>query len=552
MGFVNNGASSSSSGNNKNNDQKNESKAKMRRRLSRSLSFRLQDNEDDFEVDRDQNDADGDNQIALAVAPLDHIVLGEFEVTYSPPNYGYNYGDNNIFRHEIPAEGRRMYVVDNNDNHYRRGKKPKTEKYLNHFQLTYRSLAEGERLLYYHPMLSYEVTKLFPHVCNSEGVTSECIFWFKATVQGGGSYKLVLQVRWPNADFASLETPEAIEEKFVGMYWANGGRPFKFQGESAVLENIEDGTTCLIEDLKIPPTFDIIPCPQPDTPFALELYDYQLRTLAWMQGIEDGEPALFYAPNVVKLNDDHFIDIDERTFGSAKELLTEDKNVYSGIIADKPGVGKTITTVALLHTRQFDDENYLYTLKNDRIRSRATLILAPNNICEQWVQEIKKCLGDTVSVLQIKGKAQYVATSLEDVLTHDIVVVSYSFLANGVYKGAKNTGRELSNYTRKFNFEEKPEDIKTFVEGRKKGDYAFTWVHFHRVVCDEFHEISDKGSAIRLQLLEMSADYMWGLTGTPRLESTETVVKFADYLNIDATSNWLHPDFEAHRFILQR
>ncbi|TPX56319.1 hypothetical protein CcCBS67573_g09366 [Chytriomyces confervae] len=365
-----------------------------------------------------------------------------------------------------------------------------------------------------------------------------------------------LHVRWRDNDIESLKTPEALRFEFVQMYWANGGAPFAVvENELVWTHTAEGGMDSTISTLAVPATFDIVPCAGPSEPFALQLFDYQLRTLAWMQGVEDGEQSLFYAPNLFPVDDgagDMWFDMRSKSFIKRDIDAQQPRNVTSGIIADKPGVGKTITTLALCHSRPFEDQDFLYSMHKDMFRSKATLILVPNNIADQWEQEIRKCLGDSVSVIQLKGKANYTKTSMQDILTCDFLIVSYQFLVNKFYRGAKESGRYLSNYGRNFDLDNSAAGRQKFVTSRKKGDFSLTWCHFHRIVCDEFHEVLEKQNAIKDQVLQLSADFLWGLTGTPTFDSMHVICKYADFLNLDASKTWLAPQLEMFRFIQNR
>ncbi|KAJ3252456.1 hypothetical protein HDU77_005119 [Chytriomyces hyalinus] len=366
---------------------------------------------------------------------------------------------------------------------------------------------------------------------------------------------LELRVRWPDNNLDSLKTEKALKDLIIQTYWANGGIPFIYSGLDHVWTHLaEGGISCTLSTLRVPATFDIVPCEGPQAPFALTLYDYQLRTLAWMQGIEDGEQSLFYAPNLFPVDDglgDTLFDAEWKRFKSSKSNCEaiQSRNAQCGIIADKPGVGKTITTLALCHSRPFEMQDYLYSMHKGLFRSKATLILVPNNIASQWEDEIRKCLGDTVTVIQLKGKAAYVKTFLEDVLTADFVIVSYQFLINENYRGARYEGRRLTDCPTQLDLQNSATDRETFVSNRV-GGFAFTWCHFHRIICDEFHEIlASKKEGIREQVKQLSSDFLWGLTGTPTFDSMDTVWKYADLLHL---SGWVVPRVEAFRFIQNR
>ncbi|KAI8835252.1 SNF2 family N-terminal domain-containing protein [Chytriomyces cf. hyalinus JEL632] len=390
----------------------------------------------------------------------------------------------------------------------------------------------------------------------NRGGTFNVLLKLTQNTQDESLIDIELHIRSQNNDIEALKTQDALKSEYVQMYWANGGVPvIVVNNEYVWTHTAEGGVDSTISTLAVPATFDIVPCIGPSQPFALTLFDYQLRTLAWMQGIEDREPSLFYAPNLFPVEDgagDMWFDATSKTFLKVDVEAQQSRNVTSGIIADKPGVGKTITTLALCHSRPFEDTDYLYSLHNNLFRSKATVILVPNNIADQWEQEIRKCLGDSVSVIQMKGKANYTKTSLLDVLTCDFVILSYQFLVNGAYRGAKENGRHLSNYGRNLDLENSAADREKFVTGRKNGDFAFTWCHFHRIVCDEFHEVLEKQHAVRDQVLHLSADFLWGLTGTPTFTSMGVISRYADFLNLDATNKWVTPQLEMFRFIQNR
>ncbi|KAJ3093017.1 DNA helicase rad5 [Physocladia obscura] len=371
--------------------------------------------------------------------------------------------------------------------------------------------------------------------------------------------KQVIDIYWPRSRIADLKLPSIIANEFVKMFWANCTNPMvvsNFEKRPWIMFPNQD-----LQTFKVPDTFDILPCEQLKAPFALQLYDYQLRTLAWMQGIEDGEESLFYAPNIVDLTGSNteygnfeFLDLNSNLneFKTGSDWKKE-RTVRGGIIADKPGVGKTITTLALCHTRPFDEfpEEHQFSVhpESGLFISKATVILAPNNIVNQWAEEVHKCFGDTASVIQIKGKRDLLGSKFSDILvTHDYVIISYQFLVNPNYRGFYESGRYLSNFGKNRNFDD-PDDCEKFVTNHRN-DYAFTWIHFHRLVCDEFHEVTDKSVNIRNQVKEMTATYQWGLTGTPRLESSRVVRQFADFLDLDA--EWNFGDLEAMRFIQHR
>ncbi|KAJ3130712.1 DNA helicase rad5 [Physocladia obscura] len=389
-----------------------------------------------------------------------------------------------------------------------------------------------------------------------------------------GKANFAMDIYWHNPEKIKIPTKKGFDF-FIQKFRDNNHQPFNVLYVSSLSEvngkdiNPRDPTI-------IPDTFDIMPCTQLEKPYALKLYDYQLRTLGWMQAIEDESDDYYYSAGAVKVEDNQYYVFNDNS--NHGDLLSFDQvklikpTVRSGIIAvsfyfqflrllinlsklqDKPGVGKTITTLALCHTRPFKNLDYLYSLSvNELYKSRATAIFVPNNICNQWTAEIKKCFGSSINSLEIKGKKQYEETSMKQILEADIIIVSYNFLMNDSYIGkrATGTGRSLKKHAPTVNFSDSIEARK-FVESCNGGNWAFTWINFHRIVCDEFHEITDKNTGISGQLLTLSANSMWGLTGTPKLDNTHVIKKFAEFLNIKMSSRYYNEQFDAIQFILNR
>ncbi|KAJ3103032.1 hypothetical protein HK100_004267 [Physocladia obscura] len=406
---------------------------------------------------------------------------------------------------------------------------------------------------------------------------------------------LVLKVYCLKADLDSSEIVGDSGDYFIQEYRKHGILEVYAVSSLNELESRADAKINLTE-MAIPNTFDIAAAEQPPAPFLLNLYVYQLRTLAWMHGIEDSEDWCFYSPRAFKITDDKFFvskTILSSDNGICGEFETTDSARYfcpslrSGIIADKPGVGKTIATLALCSTRPCTDPEYLYKIKNNRLRSRATAIFVPNNVCAQWILETQKCFGPknkSIKIIEIKGKRQFEATTLKDILECDIVVISNNFFSNQNYFGFKVENRKLescapagmlptakNNGATGDNDDDKGESeddemvsekqqqkqqavTSKFVKslGKKAGvggRYAFTWIHFHRIVYDELHEIGDKPNGIKLHFPLMSADALWGLTGTPKIEASTTIAKFARVLKVGLFEN---DDESAHQVMRRR
>jgi len=163
------------------------------------------------------------------------------------------------------------------------------------------------------------------------------------------------------------------------------------------------------------------------------LFPKQARVLHWMQQqeagqsftIEEAEEAIIPA------------------LGWRAEVRAEaDITVRGGICADHPGFGKTITSLALIHSNLSDGTDIATDLRtrqtkdsgtNGLIPTKATLIVAPNTLIKQWASEIRIKLGYTQGVLTVIGQRDLDRHTIKDFEHAKIVLVSRSFLGNEIY-----------------------------------------------------------------------------------------------------------------------
>jgi site-specific DNA-cytosine methylase len=164
------------------------------------------------------------------------------------------------------------------------------------------------------------------------------------------------------------------------------------------------------------------------------LFPKQALVLHWMQQqelgrsftVEDAEEAIVPA------------------LGWRAEVRAEtDIKVRGGICADHPGFGKTITSLALIHSNLNDGTDIAADLRKRQttengtsglIPTRATLIVAPNTLIEQWASEIKDKLGYTqnelIKVSILKNLDNY---TIEHFKKAKVVLVSRAVLGNEGY-----------------------------------------------------------------------------------------------------------------------
>ncbi|KAJ5084094.1 C-5 cytosine methyltransferase [Penicillium alfredii] len=208
--------------------------------------------------------------------------------------------------------------------------------------------------------------------------------------------------------------------------------------------------------------------------FRQPLRNEQLRSLAWMmsQEAEDIEPF-----------------VEEETEEAVLPLMpwraeakvTMPKTIRGGVLADEVGYGKTAIILALIDA-QFESDKSRQAAPDDTelIPSNATLIVVPGNVFSQWDSEIGKFLDDQYHVLCIGTHAKLANTSIHEIQTADIILLSWAILKSPSYYSAmqhftgtprapEKAGRNFDNW-----FQDAHSSLKDRVNKlRKEGPEAF-------------------------------------------------------------------------------
>lgn len=256
--------------------------------------------------------------------------------------------------------------------------------------------------------------------------------------------------------------------------------------------------------------------------FSLKLRDYQLRTISWMKEIESPKPSesnsiinCFYKDDdtcflKVKLgHSPYYLSIGgpRKISESSETPNRKPLRLYGGILADNTGSGKTVTMLGMIYSSPFNK-----AVKKERLRktgklsktylpSRANLIICPSNIYKQWLSEAKKC-NPNFKIIGFSTIHDHRKVSWKDMIDADIIVVSYQFLKNGSYSSIDDATPEMA---RDYYY--------------VKGAVRLSRIHYHRLILDEFHELEQTNKDIIGFVQNLHADYVWGLTGTPKLNN---------------------------------
>ncbi|KAK4333158.1 hypothetical protein RTBOTA2_001878 [Rhodotorula toruloides] len=115
----------------------------------------------------------------------------------------------------------------------------------------------------------------------------------------------------------------------------------------------------------------------------------------------------------------------------AEAKATREVEIRGGVVADAVGYGKTAITLALIASRQEADEDL--PEETDRVPIKATLIVVPKHLVNQWKDEVKKFTKPAFAVITIQSQGDLKKYTIKDFQEVDIVIVAESLFTSGPY-----------------------------------------------------------------------------------------------------------------------
>jgi SNF2 family DNA or RNA helicase len=358
----------------------------------------------------------------------------------------------------------------------------------------------------------------------------------------------------PNLDFlTSVCRYHAMYEKSRKM---NGKIATVIGNSNSVVENIIQHVSN-----KVGETID----PIIENPSFLNctLYNYQKRSVNWMLEREKQMREINYNLNDEIVFGDYHYDIVRQIF--CKNTDRKIMNFNGGALIDEVGLGKTIqmTTVSVVN----QPTNNSYYQINNRLFSRATLIICPNQLCGQWKREIEKMVSSNLTIISILTKVHFDKYTYQDILDADFVIISSAFLENKCYIDKITKGISTNkNYLKSTEFNVKT--LATQIDKMGEDIYNNPLIFFetnvnilalywHRIVIDEFHEIFtvDKFKHVGNILPIFKATYKWAVTGTPFDKNSICLLKMLDFItgfknnyeakifNVEQITNYMKDNF---------
>ncbi|KAF3580403.1 hypothetical protein DY000_02028931 [Brassica cretica] len=158
-------------------------------------------------------------------------------------------------------------------------------------------------------------------------------------------------------------------------------------------------------------------------------------------------------------------------------------NCLGGILADDQGLGKTISTIALILLQKLKSQS-----KPRSRRSGGTLVVCPASVVRQWAKELddKVSLQHKLSVLVYHGSKR--TNDPVELAKYDVVVTTYALVTNEV-----------------------PQNSQSNIQFSG----ALARVRWLRVVLDEAQTIKNHKTLVAKACSRLNAKRRWCLSGTP-------------------------------------
>lgn len=199
-----------------------------------------------------------------------------------------------------------------------------------------------------------------------------------------------------------------------------------------------------------------------------------------------------------------------------------DLNGAKGLLSDEMGLGKTIEIIALmlLNKRKLTSPSTFVAQDNKTIRrSNITLIICPNPLLDQWINEIDMHTDNgRIKCFNYKGyqdiTQRFQTTNIEEIvnilLKYDLIITTYKVINLEIHYAKYNAN--LRSRRRRNN---SSNDDTT--NNGPKYDYSspLSLIQFWRIILDEVQMLKSDNTQIAKCTSLLHRIHTWGVSGTP-------------------------------------
>lgn len=414
------------------------------------------------------------------------------------------------------------------------------------------STVQGKKLVFSHKLTGPDVEDMVPHLSLAtrepafdKSKPGQLLCSYRARLfshENNKSFQLVTDVLWKDSLYISGVSKIRPHADLALLRYAPHGEGV-YQKTSNDVHWLRSRWTPrdFYDNVHIPPVSAEasadLNCPLMKT----ELYPFQNRAVRWLldkEGValdKDGNIAPCEKPTTdLPEFFQEFTDVLGRRCFASQLYKTVTKNLSGwfdfakalrgGILAEEMGLGKTVEMILLIcvHTRQMSLNDPIDPL-NKLVKSRATLIITPPAILNQWKEEIL-AHAPSLSVFEYTGLHTHSHTSDEDLLQmlvgNDVVITTYNVLSREVHHAGVAPTWTL-RHEKKVKIRQSP----------------LVGISWWRVCLDEAQMIeSGVSGAARIARLIPRVN-AWAITGTPIRKDMRDLFGLLQFLRYEPLCN---------------
>lgn len=282
--------------------------------------------------------------------------------------------------------------------------------------------------------------------------------------------------------------------------------------------------------------------------FKLALREEQLKSLNWMVAMEE-----IPRPVMTQVSYDAELKVPPLQGRVLEWRLRAEFAGRGGILADSIGFGKTAVALALIDVApgRLSAPPRNSHVPPHLVASKATLIVVPPHLVDQWRAETQKfAAAGRLKLVVVTTVAQLKDLELDRLKNADIVLVSQQLFVSKPYQ-ALFGGSQLADSAPVDDDAKYLKMLETLWaknHSKKKRDgWCLERFYWHRLIVDELHEALGAGKWAAHIINGLFARSRWGLTGTPPVAEPDDVALLARFFQMgppsscaEFVSEWVH------------
>jgi len=228
-------------------------------------------------------------------------------------------------------------------------------------------------------------------------------------------------------------------------------------------------------------------------------------------------------------------------------------NMRGGILAEAPGLGKTIITSCLCMTETEFVSPLFKNTKSTKSITYPNLVVCSKTVAYSWKSEIEKFFGKSCPYFYFHRtplKKRFDTLTYDDIKDYKIIITTYETVMSIATKNKITESQfSIDNCGRKsgINNAKKPSHSDCM---NAVGGMLLFKTPFNRVIADESHRFANPTSSTFYSMMALWGDKKWNLSGTPLRNYSSDLYsqfRFNGYDNIIIAKQFNFNEYERSR-----